>query len=328
LANAALSVPEAAQFPGVEERRVTLDGITWRYLRAGSGPALVLVHGLMGFSWSWRLNMEELGRYFTVYAPDLPGCGFSQRADCLPGSLESDAAGLLQLLDYLGVQEFNLLGTSRGGGVATVLAGLLAQRGETHRLRRMVLSAPINPWSSFGQLRARLLAHGVGQFYTLYGAKRTPYLFGYYFRRLYGDAMRIVPGSMEGYRAGLEPSGSFRHLLHILRHWFIGLDQVGKALPLLRDLPILLLWGELDRAVYPSSAYELHRRLPNSTVLMMKGVGHLPYEETPDDFNRIVSDFFLRYLPRTPLEISGGAANGVPVATANTTESVPLGRGR
>ena len=77
------AVPAEAHIPGVEEHRITINGIEWRYLRAGSGPALLLVHGLMGFSWSWRFNMCELAKSFTVYAPDLPGCGFSQRDDQL-----------------------------------------------------------------------------------------------------------------------------------------------------------------------------------------------------------------------------------------------------
>ena len=203
--NETLSVPATAHIAGAEEHQVNIDHVTWRYLRAGSGPPLVLVHGLMGYSWSWRFNLQELGRYFTVYAPDLPGCGFSERVDCLTGSLESDAEGLLGFWTDLGVDEFNLLGTSRGGGVAMVMASLLEKRGSLHRIHRMILSAPINPWSKFGQARARLMAHGVGRLFTLYGAKRTPFLFEHYFRKLYGDVARMAPGSQQGYQAGLEP---------------------------------------------------------------------------------------------------------------------------
>lgn len=313
-----IPIPAAALFTGADEYQVTLDDVTWRYLQAGSGPPLVLVHGLMGYSWSWRFNMQELGRYFTVYAPDLPGCGFSQRANCVTGSLECDAERLLKLLDHLGLEQFNLLGTSRGGGVAMVLAALLATRGMLQRVPRMILSAPVNPWSKFGQMRARLLSKGLGRWYTLHGAAHTPGLFEHYFRKLYADRSRIVPGSMEGYKAGLEPPRSMNHLLNMLREWFTGLKQVDEALTLLQDLPILLLWGDKDRAVYPSSAYEMHKRLANSTVLMMKGVGHLPYEEVPDDFNRILCEFFLQHLPRTPLEIA--SQNGAPAAAPQSAQ--------
>jgi pimeloyl-ACP methyl ester carboxylesterase len=61
--------------PGVEECWMDLDGARMRYLRAGSGPALILLHGLLGYSFSWRYTMPALAPYATVYAPDMLGAG-------------------------------------------------------------------------------------------------------------------------------------------------------------------------------------------------------------------------------------------------------------
>jgi pimeloyl-ACP methyl ester carboxylesterase len=296
--------PECAYIPGAEEYTLTLNGLTWRYLRAGSGPALVLVHGLLGYSWSWRFNIRELSRNFTVYAPDLLGCGFSQRSDSLCGSLESDADGLIALMDHLGVDQFYLVGSSRGGGLAVVLAGLLAQRGMLHRLPRMILSAPINPWSGFGRRRAKWFAMRLGQQYVIHVTPRLPSILEMYYRKLYGDPTRIAEGSVAGYAAGLLVPRSFHHLASIMRGWHDDLRQVEATLPLLQDLPILLLWGSQDVAVYPSSAFELQDRLANAALLAMEGIGHLPYEEVPAEFNHIVCQFLLRHDPATPLEIS------------------------
>jgi pimeloyl-ACP methyl ester carboxylesterase len=300
----AFATPAAVQIPGVEEHYVTVNGVEWRYLRAGSGPALVLVHGLMAYSWSWRFNIRDLAQNFTVYAPDLPGCGFSQRADSLPGSLESDADGLISLMDALGVNQFYLLGTSRGGGVAVVLAGLLVQRGLLDRVPRMILSAPINLWSSFGQTRARVFATALGQRFVIHAVPHMPSVLRMYYRKLYGDPSRIAAGSMEGYAAGLLVPRSFHHLVRIMTVWHEDLRHVEATLPLLQQLPILLLWGSKDAAVYPSSAHELQQRLANSATLVMDGVGHLPYEEVPADFNRIVCDFLLLKNPPTPSEVT------------------------
>ena len=107
---------------------------------------------------------------------------------------------------------------------------------------------------------------------------------------------------MEGYDAGLKLAGTFEHLLKIVRSWHRDLRHIEDALPAMADVPTLLLWGERDMAVYASSASELHRRLHNSAVLIMKGVGHLPYEEVPEEFNRVVCDFLLHHSPATPLE--------------------------
>jgi pimeloyl-ACP methyl ester carboxylesterase len=51
------------------------------------------------------------------------------------------------------------------------------------------------------------------------------------------------------------------------------------------------VWGERDAAVYASSAEPLRQHLPNSKLVRYPGVGHLPYEEVPEEFNRTVLDF-------------------------------------
>ena len=55
--------------------------------------------------------------------------------------------------------------------------------------------------------------------------------------------------------------------------------------------PTLLIWGNKDRAVYPSSADTLRRCFKDCALSIIEGAGHLPYEETPEEFNRIVIDF-------------------------------------
>src|SRR5208337_2162520 len=99
------------------------------------------------YSFSWRFVIRGLARHYSVFAVDLPGCGFSERSAALPGTLASDAEGLLNFMDHMGIEQFDVLGTSRGGGATITLAGLAAERSRLHRVRRLVLSAPINPWS-------------------------------------------------------------------------------------------------------------------------------------------------------------------------------------
>jgi pimeloyl-ACP methyl ester carboxylesterase len=204
-------------------------------------------------------------------------------------------------MDALGVNQFHLLGSSRGGGVAVVVAGLLAQCGLLHRIPRMILCAPINPWSRFGRQRVRWFTAPVGRQFVIHVAPRLHSIMKMYYRDMYGDPSRISPGSVEGYAAGLLVPRSFHHLVRIMSGWRPDLRQVESMLPLLHDLPTLLLWGSRDRVVYPSSAHELQDRLANSRTLIMDGVGHLPYEEVPAEFNRVVCEFLLSANPRTSL---------------------------
>src|SRR6266849_3708605 len=107
---------------GVEECWVELDGARMRYLRAGSGRALILLHGLLGYSFSWRYTMPDLARYATVYAPDMLGAGFSDRPAGLDHSMAATARRVLRFAEKLGISSFDLLGTSHGGAIAMMAA--------------------------------------------------------------------------------------------------------------------------------------------------------------------------------------------------------------
>ena len=294
-------VPAAAHILGVEEHRLTVNAIEWRYQRAGSGPALLLVHGLMGYSWSWRFNLRELAQHFTVYAPDLPGTGFSQR-----GLIIGITGKRCRWFDFAD-------GRSRRRSVPP--AGLVSRRRSRDRPRRTSCAARLAPpdathdlvcadqsWSSFGRQRVRWLAAPLGRHFVIHVAPRLHSIMKMYYRDLYGDPARIAPGSIEGYEAGLVVPRSFHHLVRIMRGWHPDLRQIESTMPLLQELPTLLLWGSRDRVVYPSSASQLQDRLSNSTMLVMEGVGHLPYEELPMEFNQVVCEFLLRGNPRTPRE--------------------------
>jgi pimeloyl-ACP methyl ester carboxylesterase len=297
-------VPDIARVRGAEERWVTLNGINWRYLFAGSGPPLLLIHGFMGYSYSWRFNMETLAQHFSVYAIDLPGSGFSDRPTDPECSLNCDADRLLDFMEHFGIEQADVVGSSRGGGLAIVMAASAAKRNQLHRIRRLVLVSPINPWSSHGKVLTRLLATTLGGLYVVHVQPRMRIVSKRYFTALYGDPKRIAPGAFEAYAAGMDPAGSFEHLLRILRSWQEDLKAIGDSLAVISDIPTLLLWGSRDRAVYPSSIHQLQRHLRNAALVMFPGAGHMPYEEVPEEFNRVLCDFLLHNAPRTPLEIA------------------------
>lgn len=300
-------VPPVARIAGGEERWVTLDGVNWRYWFAGSGQPLLLIHGFMGYSFSWRFNLAPLSRHFSVYAMDLPGCGFSQRPSVDGWSLARDAAGVLHFMERFGIENADVVGSSRGGGLSILLGALAARSNQLHRVRRLVLVSPINPWSSHGKVLTRLLATTLGGLYVVHVQPRLRLIAKRYFKALYGDPARVAPGTFEGYTAGLDPPGSFEHLLRILRSWHDDLGDIDQALHEIAGFPTLLLWGSRDRAVYPSSIHQLQRRLKNSALVMFPGAGHMPYEEVPDEFNRVLCDFLLHDAPRTPFQIAADA---------------------
>src|ERR1700745_4428933 len=94
---------------GVEECWMDFDGSRMRYLRAGSGPPLILLHGLLAYSFSWRYTLPALSPYATAYAPDLLGAGFSDRPHGIDHSMRATALRVLSFVKKLGLSSFDLL---------------------------------------------------------------------------------------------------------------------------------------------------------------------------------------------------------------------------
>jgi pimeloyl-ACP methyl ester carboxylesterase len=273
-----------------EERFVTIDGARMRYLQAGSGPPLILLHGLMGYSFSWRFTIPTLSQHATVYALDQLGTGFSDRPAQLDCRLCAMADRLFKFLDAIGVSSFDLLGTSHGGAVAMMAASMLSSRPHLH-LRKLILVAPVNPWSAHGSRLAPFIGSPLGSTLFLRSVNYMGWTFPYWLARLYGDSKRIPAGTLEGYKAPVSIPGSFEYAVEIVSHWTRDLGELEQKIPKLADVPTLLIWGSADPAVYVQSAQKLRRHFKHCKVVVYPGVGHLPYEETPDQFNATVLEF-------------------------------------
>jgi pimeloyl-ACP methyl ester carboxylesterase len=277
---------------GVEECWMDLDGARMRYLRAGSGPGLILLHGLMGYSFSWRYAIPALAPNASVYAPDMLGAGFSDRPRGIDHSMRATALRVLRFAQNLGLSSFDLLGTSRGGAVAMAMAAeCLGGNGSQLRVNRLILVAPVNPYSPHGKWMAPMAGTGFGTVLVRAVLERAPFLHSYFHKRMYGDRSRIRPGTLEGYKAPLAIPGLFDHALSIVSTWTADLQELEALLPKLAPIPTFFMWGSKDPAVYVSSMAPLARHFPNSQTIVFPGVGHLPYEECPEEFNRALIGF-------------------------------------
>lgn len=263
-----------------------IDGQRMHYLNCGSGPAMILVHGLLGGSFCWRFNLEAMAERFTVYALDLPGLGLSAAPRTLDCSMGAQAQRLLGFMEQAGLAQVDLIASSWGGGVAMLLAAL------TPRVRSLVLAAPVNPWSYWGHERVQFFSGRLGSFLVRYGP-RLPLARRYHrpaVEAMYGDPARISPGTLEGYAALSRTKNRGHNLVDILRSWQRDVESLHKSIANIRA-PALLVWGTCDRAVDPRSMDALERALPRCRRAVLPGVGHLPFEEVPEVFNRLVLDF-------------------------------------
>jgi pimeloyl-ACP methyl ester carboxylesterase len=277
---------------GIEECWMDFDGARMRYLRAGSGPPIILLHGLMGYSFSWRYAIPALAPLRTCYAPDMLGGGFSDRPK-VDHSMRATGIRLLQFVEGLKLDSFDLLGTSRGGAVAMSAAAECVKRGKPH-IRSLILVAPVNPYSAHGRRLAPFCGSRFGSGIARLVLERMRFLYPYIHSRLYGDRRHIPAGTLEGYKAPLSIPGLFEHALSIVRTWSGDLRELEDLLPTLSSIPTMLMWGSKDPAVYFSSMQRLVRHFPGAEMVVFQDVGHLPYEECAEEFNRALIGFLMK----------------------------------
>jgi pimeloyl-ACP methyl ester carboxylesterase len=110
-------------------------------------------------------------------------------------------------------------------------------------------------------------------------------------RRMYGDPCLITPETLPGYALPLSRPGNFEHAVKIVRTWHADMRELQAVLPKISSVPTLLVWGSKDRVVDPASAEPLRQNFHTARITIIEGAGHLPYEERPEEFSRIVGDF-------------------------------------
>jgi len=274
---------------GYEDAFVDVLGARVHYVHAGTGPPLVLIHGLTGSTANWRRNIAAFARDASVYAIDLVNMGKSQRIAGLDAGLAATADRIAACLDALGLAQADIAAHSHGGAVALMFAAR-----HPERVRSLILFAPANPFSLVGDPLVRLYTSAPGRLL----ARLLPHLPRAIYRialgRMYGDSARIVDGTLDGYIDGLRIPGTIDHVMAIVHSWFAEMAALKAALPLVPRVPTLLVWGDRDRAVTLASGLQLHRELPWSEWIVLPGAGHVTFEEMPEECNRILHDWLLR----------------------------------
>ena len=262
---------------GFSEHFIQVDGQRIRYLTGGMGPPILLIHGLMGYSFSWTEIAPQLARSFAVFAPDMLNLGLSDRADVEP-SLHAMADRMWHFADAVGLERGIVLGTSQGGAIAMKMAALAPKR-----LYSLILVSPAHPWSEKARWQIRLFSTPLGAplAWAMSIAPRLWMALGLY--RLYGDPAKMPPGTIPGYSRVIDHR-MLAFLLRVTRRWYKDFDGLKDELSRIAQIPTLLIWGDRDRIVPVTTAPELEKRFRNVTLEVVRGAGHLPYEEAPREF--------------------------------------------
>jgi len=273
----------------VEVRNIEVEGLPVRYLTAGTGPPLVLLHGAGDNALDWHWVIPALAATHRVYAPDLPGSPMSARpaADYSPAFFERFVAAFVDAL-HLGRATF--VGNSLGGLIALRLA-----LSEPARFTALVLvdsaglGRAINP--AFTSVNVPGISEAAIPFW------RTPA--GAY-QRAWGRAAMLFarPAGAprewlaEQRRLALSPGYLEAHLTVLRAQVGLGgqREVLVDRLPHLK-VPTLVVWGTRDRVFPKSQARAAVAHLPEGSLTFIPDCGHMPHVECPDSFLVALNEF-------------------------------------
>ncbi|SNQ45438.1 conserved hypothetical protein [Frankia canadensis] len=282
--------------PAPTARSVVVHGYRRCYLRAGRGPALLLIHGIGDNARTWAPVLSQLARHHTVIAPDLLGHGESDkpRGDY---SIGGYACGMRDLLTVLGIDRVTVVGHSLGGGVAMQFAYQFPERCE-----RLVLvsTGGVGP-DVHPALRAAALP-GAGMVLSLV---RVPAV------RIAGRAgmraLRLAQADLA--RDGADILGVCGSLgaptarAAFLRTLRSVIDAHGQSITMLdrcylaEGMPSLIVWGGRDAVIPVEHAWTAHAAMPGSRLEIFPDAGHFPHHSDPARFRRVLEDFLAGTAP-------------------------------
>ena len=292
----AAALPEAQLFPAGTEltaRYLLVDGARIRYIDAGRGAPVLLLHGLGASLYAWRKNIAAVAAAgFRVIAFDNRGFGLSDKPPA-PYDNAAYARLAVALMDSLGLPNAVLIGHSMGGAIAAEVAIEYPQRvrglvlvGSAGLGAREPLLFRVARWPVVGPTLLAFRGRG---------------LTGRLLRSTYFDPSKVTEADVDQYYAPVALPDYGRALRGVLTQFrFTALDGRLDRIA----APTLVLWGEADRWVPIGLGRALAAGITRSAFLSVPRAGHSVQEEAPGEVNHLVIKFLKDGLPRIPADLA------------------------
>ena len=281
------------------------------HVREGAGPPLVLLAGIGSSGAAWLPVVPRLAREREVWRLDLPGFGGSKAfPDGEPRGLEALTDGAVRFFAQTGLERPHVAGNSLGGAVALELGR-----------RDLVASVTAISPAGFATWPAQQFAGRSLQLSFFLGAKLRPLapriltrprLRRVLYAQMFAHPERLTPGEAYADLVTMLDSAGFRDtLVELDGHRFAG--EIG--------VPVTIAWGTRDALLLPTQALRARRLLPGARHVWLRGCGHVPMSDDPEQVAQVLLEGSARTPTSapadTPPERPGGAA-GRPASRASS----------
>jgi pimeloyl-ACP methyl ester carboxylesterase len=259
------------------------------YVDEGSGEAILLLHGILGSSQTWRAVIGPLARNYRVVAPDLLGHGNSTkpRSDYSLGAL---SVLVRDILDQLGIARATIVGHSLGGGIAMQF---VYQHPEY--VQRLVLIGSGGLGPDVGLLLRAASLPGAELVLPVIAARRVLAPGDRVFSWLRKAGVEAPRGEeMWRHYSSLSDGPTRQAFLRTLRSVVDHRGQAVSALSRLNsrtDFPVMAIWGEKDSMIPVQHAYAAKEVRPDVRLEVLPGVGHFPHAERPALVAELIDHF-------------------------------------
>jgi len=280
-----------------ESHWLDLEGVRYHYLDEGpaDAPPILMLHGNPTWSFYYRTLIPELSQRYRVVVPDHVGCGLSDKPRYYPYTLAQHIENLERLIARLSLRDLTLAVHDWGGpigmGYATRYPDNVARLVVFNTAAFCQPALPLRIKICRIPLFGEVVIQGMNAFarLALIWATRRP--------------ERFTPAVRAGY---LAPYNTWQN--RIALHRFVQdiplerrhrsrklLEEIEAGLPLLRDRPMLILWGEDDFCFTPRDFLsEWQKRFPNAEVHLLRGAGHYVVEDAYERILPLMVDFLSR----------------------------------
>jgi len=236
------------------------------------GPAVLLIHGFGSSLHTWEAWAPVLEDRYRVVSLDLPGFGLTGPDPTGDYSDERSITVLAAMMDRLGIGQASVVGSSMGGRIAWRFAAA-----EPARVSKLVLMAP-DGFATMGREYGRAPERLPWLLRLLPYTAPKP-LLSRTMRNAYAVPGILTDAVVDRYHAMLLAPGVRRAILdRVLQSRLLPPEPILASI----RVPVLLLWGELDRAVPATQAADYERALPDVRTVILPGIGHVPMEEAPE----------------------------------------------